>query len=103
MLRQEYVATYGCPVAFYSDRHRIFAKHDLMAPSGTGHFYPAQSPNQFYFALTVPPRGAGPCATAQRRRRRRLARERGRGVGTSPWGRGRARHPACSGHSAVGA
>lgn len=25
---QDYVATYGCPVALYSDRHGIFTKHD---------------------------------------------------------------------------
>jgi transposase len=25
---QQYVSTYGCPLAFYSDRHGIFTKHD---------------------------------------------------------------------------
>jgi hypothetical protein len=27
-LLEEYVTTYGCPVALYSDRHSIFTKHD---------------------------------------------------------------------------
>ncbi len=30
-----YVATYGCPVALYSDRHGIFTKHDPQDPEPT--------------------------------------------------------------------